>query len=119
MINLPHNWLKYVKVREIPHDPTFAALLVRFRNEHGQVFSWYQVLQAHHGMTAASLLEGGLSLLSHVDLATEDPYINETSREKAESLDQSWEAIEIPGTLNLKHFREKHGLPDPEEVKRV
>lgn len=119
MIRLPSNWLKRVQVRELPHDRTFAVLLLSFRNEHGQLFSWYQTIQGTHGMTAASLLEEGLSLLSHIDLENEQPYVNEKSSEKAESLDQKWEQVTLPNTLNLKDFRAKHNLKDPEEVNHV
>lgn len=119
MISLPSNWLKRVQVRELPHDPSFVVLLLRFRNDAGQYFNWHQPINATHGLTAASKLEEGLSLLSHINLETEDPFINATSREKAEALDQHWEQVMIPNTLNLKSFREKHGLRDPEEAHRA
>jgi hypothetical protein len=119
MINLPSNWLKRVQVRELPHDPTFIVLLLAFRNEHGQCFNWHQPISVKHGITAASMLEEGLSLLSHINLANENPFINATSRMKSESLDQNWEQVMLPNTLNLKDFRAKHGLRDPEERDRV
>jgi hypothetical protein len=118
MINLPSNWLKRVQVRELPHDPSIIVLLLNFTNDHNQYFRWYQTINAKHGLTAASKLEEGLSLLGHIDLELEDPYINATSREKAEALDQHWQQVTVPNTLNLKDFRAKHGLRDPEEVNR-
>lgn len=119
MIKLPSNWLKRVQIKELPHDPSFVVLLLNFSNDHGQYFRWYQSLQAKHGMTAASKLEAGLSLLNHIDLDNEDPYINATSSEQAEALDQNWQQIMIPNALNLKDFREKHGLKDPDEARHA
>jgi hypothetical protein len=117
MIRLPSNWLKRVRVRELSHDKSIIVLLLSFRNDHGQYFNWYQTVNATHGMDAASKLEEGLSLLSHIELSAEDPLINATARQRAEALDQNWEQVVQPNTLNLKDFRDKHGLDDPEEKK--
>ena len=119
MIKLPSNWLKRVQVRELPHDPSFIVLLLSFHNDHGQHFNWYQTIVGKHGVAAADKLEEGLSLLGHIDLSQEDPFINSTSREKSEALDQNWEQVVLPNTLNLKDFRAKHGLKDPEEANRA
>ncbi len=94
-------------------------MVVAFINEHGQTIALYQKLEGTHGMTAASQLEVGLVWIGNLNFAEMDPYINATSRETAPALDQKWTAKPLPNTLNLKDFRAKHGLRDPEEVNRV
>jgi hypothetical protein len=116
MIKLPNNWLKTTRVHELPHDPFRAVLLLSFKNAHDQVFNWYQVIEGEHGVRASAMLEEGLKLLSRIDFANEEPYVNKTQRQKTPALDQEWEQVLIPNTINLKDFRTKHSLKDPEEA---
>jgi hypothetical protein len=119
MISLPSNWLKMVRVREYPHDSAHASLLIQFVNDHGQTINLFQHLQGRHGMTAASQLEDGLAKMAKFDLAHMDPFINATARERIPARDQNWTATPLPNTLNLKDFRAKHNLRDPEEANRA
>lgn len=119
MIQLPSNWIKYARIREYPHDPGHATLHVNFVNEAGQVFNVYQQLESVHGDRPADHLDEALTALKAMDLEHMDPFLSNRVRQTGPAVDQNWTSVPAANTINLKEFREKYNLKDPEDRARA